>query len=466
MVTTCNSGTGLASFELTAEDGDGNPTTETISINVTDTNVVIVVDDDDPVVKIDDDTLTGTSTGFVTMKFHLLARILIWTTADDAVLVLYTWSTLAEDAEDDVGTTDVDESTTPVVDMVSTSPQSFMLDRERDGENDYVGSKIIAKVEYYEIDPVTNTIVKSKEFTDETDFIEAPDPGEGATASISFDFGTNDAGLGVAIVVANADPAPTSAVAVLQASENGESGWITSVRAPVTLSATGNTSTGTVSLAVNADADTDNGDGGGLYYRVVLTYGEDDEETSQTSGSIQLGDLEDPDAQETVTDIIGGEQDPEDQPGVGDTLRINTGGETAEVQWQVSNTRGGYDDIEGGDELTLKVTNDHAGKMLRAKVTYMTQEDDDETTVDESEFPTWVEYTEVLTVSGDIENNNPEATQDSYDIDVELATRPAAPATGDRDAQPAKLVMGSVADLFFDSDGDDLTYSITAVPTQ
>ena len=173
-----------------------------------------------------------------------------------------------------------------------------------------------------------------------------------------------------------------------------------------------------------------------------------------------------PTLSETVTDIIGGEQDPEDQPGVGDTLRINTGGETAEVQWQVrdSATRP-WVDVEEGDELTLKVTNDHAGKMLRAKVTYMTQEDDDETTVDESEFPTWVEYTEVLTVSGDIENNFPAATQESYEIEVELAARPPAPAKGDRAAQPAKVEMGSVADLFFDSDSDDvLTYSITAVP--
>ena len=55
----------------------------------------------------------------------------------------------------------------------------------------------------------------------------------------------------------------------------------------------------------------------------------------------------------------------------------------------------------------LKVTNAHAGKLLRAKVTYKTQEDDTDTEADESTYPTWVEYTEVLTVSGDVTNNNP-----------------------------------------------------------
>ena len=195
-----HSGTGLASFELTAEDGDDNSTTETISINVTDTNVAIVEDDDDPVV-----TITGTASGLgeVNMAFG----------ADqdpdldepgDAVLVLYTWSTLAE--EDDASTTEVDESMVPTVVMVSTSPQSLALDGNRDRVNDHIGNKIIASVEYYEVDPETGMIAKSKSFSAETeDFIEAPEPGEGPPASVSFDFTTNDDGLVVAVTVANAD---------------------------------------------------------------------------------------------------------------------------------------------------------------------------------------------------------------------------------------------------------------------
>ena len=89
-------GTALASFTLTATDDEGNSTTETISINVSDTNVPITVDEDDPVVAI---TGTASGLGHINMAFG----------ADqdpdldepgDAVLVLYTWSTIARDDPD------------------------------------------------------------------------------------------------------------------------------------------------------------------------------------------------------------------------------------------------------------------------------------------------------------------------------------------------------------------------------
>ena len=146
----------------------------------------------------------------------------------DAVLVLYTWSTIARD---DAETTEVDESV-PVAVMVSTSPQPLALDADRDMMNDYLGMKIMASVEYYEVDPETGEIAKSNSFSTVTeDYIEAPAEGEGPPASVSFDFTTNDSdGLVVAVTVANATPVPTTAVAVLQASQDGEGGWITSGR--------------------------------------------------------------------------------------------------------------------------------------------------------------------------------------------------------------------------------------------
>ena len=77
--------------------------------------------------------------------------------------------------------------------------------------------------------------------------------------------------------------------------------------------------------------------------------------------------------------------------------------------------------------------------------------------LDESTYPSWVEYTEVLTVSGDVANNAPSATQAGYEIRVQLA-----PTT--KVGQPAAIVSDdSIEDLFFDSDGNDLTYSFTAV---
>ena len=173
-----------------------------------------------------------------------------------------------------------------------------------------------------------------------------------------------------------------------------------------------------------------------------------------------MGDVDDPDGNRTDTDIISGAT-----PAVGETIRINTGGDDAEVQWQVSNTMGGYDDIDGATDLELTVTNDHAGKMLRAKVTYTADDNPATTDVDEEGWPIWVEYTEVLTVSGDVENNNPAATQTAYEIRVELpATKTVVIDKETIVRQPAAIVNDDdIADLFFDSDGNDLTYSITGV---
>ena len=92
---------------LTAEDGDDNSTTETFSINVTDTNVAIVEDDDDPVV-----TINGTASGLghITMSFGAdqdpdldepLARIRFWCSIPGATC----WQ-----EDDDASTTEVDES--------------------------------------------------------------------------------------------------------------------------------------------------------------------------------------------------------------------------------------------------------------------------------------------------------------------------------------------------------------------
>ena len=374
----------------------------------------------------------------------------------DAVLVLYTWSTIARDDPD---TTTVDESA-PVAVMVSTSPQPLQLDDDRNGANDYLDMKIMASVEYYEVDPVTGEIAKSDSFSAVTeDYIKAPEPGQGPPASVSFDFTTDADGLVVSVAVANVTPLPSEGVAVLQASQDGEGGWITSSREDVSLTGGANTN---VTLAVDEDANGTDGDGGGLYYRVVFTFGTGQDEMSFTSDAMQLGDVADPDDQASTTDIISGAT-----AAVGENIRVNTGGEDAEVQWQVSNTMGGYDDIDGATSLTLTVTNDHAGKTLRAKVTYTADDNPATTDVDEEGWPIWVEYTELLPVSGDVTNNAPASTQDAYEIRVELAATKTVPGEGeDADPvvlQPAAIVEASIADLFFDSDGDDLTYTITAV---
>ena len=56
-----------------------------------------------------------------------------------------------------------------------------------------------------------------------------------------------------------------------------DGGWITSTRIERLRP---NYEQAAVAFAVDSDADGMNGDGGGLYYRVVLTYGPDDERTT------------------------------------------------------------------------------------------------------------------------------------------------------------------------------------------
>ena len=453
------SGDDLARFTVTASDDSNNSATETISIDVSDTNVLITENEETPVVKIGGATVTETGytvtgTGYLTMSFDAGQDPDI-ADGDAAVLVLYTWSTQDPDTAD-VMDTPQDESVT--VRMVSTSPQNLELDANDDGVNDFLGMNIIAEVAYYEVDPETGTLAVSKTFSAMTEKpVAAPEPGEGDPASVSFDFTTRDEGLVVGVVIANANPTPTEAAAVLQASVTGDGGWITSATGTVTVNA--QTGAGSVNLDVNADATLPLGDGGGLYYRVVLTYGPDDDQTEETSSSIQLGDLEDPSEEGTTTGIISGEM-----PAVGETIRVNTLGETADVQWQARVNEVGtpWMPIEGADEFTLKVTGDQAGKLLRAKVTYRTQEDDTDTEADESTYPTWVEYTEELTVSGDVTNNPPANTQATYEIRVAL---PATKKVGADTVQPTAVVTDdSIADLFFDSDGNDLTYSILVTP--
>ena len=89
-------GAALASFTLTATDDEGNPTTETIAIDVSDTNVPITVDEDDPVVSIGG---TASGTGHITMTFGIDQDPDL-DVHSDAVLVLFTWSTIARDEAD------------------------------------------------------------------------------------------------------------------------------------------------------------------------------------------------------------------------------------------------------------------------------------------------------------------------------------------------------------------------------
>ena len=199
-------------------------------------------------------------------------------------------------------------------------------------------------------------------------------------------------------------------------------------------------------MDVNADGNATAGDGGGLYYRVVYEYDDDGDDAMAYSDVIQLGDVTtDP------TDI--GLQAPA-APASGDTIRVNNLGVNVEAQWQAgmdTDTSGTIEadewmDLDGETGLELTLTDDHAGYSVRAMLTHKGDEDN-------PSYVTWVDYTTPVaaTVAAlpTSPNNTPVRNEATYWIEVNL--------NSDDDEGTG---TGNVASLFFDSDGDDLTYSL------
>ena len=432
------------SFTLVAKDDEGNSTTETISIKVKDTNVGITPDPKNPVVSIvgDPEGIAPLSIGFDASQDPDIAG------GTHPVLVVYTWS------HDNATPGDVTDD--PIV-SVSSTPQELVLDADRDRTNDYVGRKVTAKVEYYEIDPQTGAVADVQTYMDVSDTIEAQDPPDPVT-SVSMDLVTSDGGVTAAITATGA--AREAGTARLEASANGESGWITVDTTEADTTGTPGEPTGLAGaeLDVDENADAREGDGGGLYYRVIYTYTDEDDDT-QTAMSevIQLGDVEDPIAGAT-TNILGGDADT--PINTGGSVRIDNQGNDVEVQWQMLSSRPGssWTDLDGETGLELDVTSAHAGNSLRAKVTYTADDDATTTDVDEEGWVEWVEYTEILTVSGATADTDPATVQANHVLRVELDQKSSAPGA----VQKAKVATFDASSLFFDADGDDLTYTISS----
>ena len=482
-----NVGTDDFSFTLTATDDEGNKATETIKIDVTDTNVAIPDDAEDVVKIVNKDEANGL--GSLTMRFNQELDPDFAGGAEPA-LVLYTWK-LAARAADDTATSPRDESEEFIL-SVSTTPEPLRLDARNadlqlgrsdsrpDGVNDFIGDKIVAQVEYYEMDPVTKQIVlvKSVEsdatppvnlLMDETAVVKAADADD-KEVSVMFDFETVATGLQVTAVISNEDSAPTSATFTLEKSKTGADGsWGSAGAATAAASVltTDGVTTATLNpLVVDQDLDGTGGDGEGFYYRVVLNYGSGSDAAEHESPAVgKLGQLADPDPNNAFIDIQGvsavdngGEPVPAGTTG----LRINVQDNVVDVQWQFDPPGPkSWEPIKGaGNVPTLRVDDVHAGGMVRAKVTYKTKEDDPTTTdLDEEGLVEWIEYTEIISVEAGPENNAPVANRTSYEVLVEPKAK-----------QPMKDQPGTVhtfsvedLDLFYDSDNDDLSYTITSV---
>ncbi|MCY4255606.1 MAG: cadherin domain-containing protein [Gammaproteobacteria bacterium] len=461
-----NVGTDDASFTLTATDGEGNKATETIKIEVTDTNVAIPEDAEDVVEIVNKDEANGL--GSLTMRFN---QELDPDFAGDAEpeLVLYTWSTIAAGADGDFGT---DDDVTTVI-MVSSTPQPLPLDAglvggstARDGQNDFGGLKIKASVEYYEKNPPPDNqidLVSSEAFTDETAVIKAADEDD-EEASAMFDFTTNAENLLVRVTLVNGPDTPANPVLLLQSSKSETGGWQTHSRAtPDSLDGSS-----TTELAIDADRDGTNGDGGGLYYRVMLNYGSGRDAASFTSKDedmVRLGQLA---GDAAVTNIRGGDAGTDVPDGT--RLQVDIGDydvDDVDFQWQFDppGTARGWADIPDATGLSIRVTDVHADGDVRAKVIYKGDDNPATRDVNEKGWPVWIEYTEVIGVApAPDQNDAPEALRGLTSSSAyEVLVKPEVKPTGANAVQPGKVHTFFVKDLFFDNDGDSLSYTITSV---
>ena len=426
------------SFTISADDGDNDAVAETIMISVTNTNVdpadptkVVSISGGDPN---KDKEVTGTGNLTMNVNFALDPDL---ASGEQPYLVLYTWM-VSTGVADDTGT-DEDESMTTI--SVSTTNEPLALGEGAPGmmtrKTDYVDQTITAKVEIFEVVPGGMVSKATYMATVNTaDAGEAPVTPPTPTSVTFSDLLTDTTGLSLSIT-ANGEAAEAG-TAQLQSSTNGTSGWIN------VDSATADTSTGpaAVTLDVNADGDDTAGDGGGLYYRVVYTYDDDGDDVMEYSDVIQLGDVSTDPAD---IGLLGPAA-----PASGDTVRVDKQTANVAVQWQAgmdTDTSGTIDadeweDLDGETGLELTLTDDHAGKSVRALLTHMGDEDN-------PSHVTWVDYSaeDAVAALPTSPNNTPTRNQAEYEIRVNL---------GDDEG----MGTGSVAGLFFDSDQDDLTYSL------
>ena len=434
------------SFTITADDGDGNMATETIMLSVSNTNVdpadatkVVSISGGDPN---DDKEVTGTGDLTMSVDFSLDPDL---KGGEHPYLVLYTWM-VSTDIEDSDAMTVEDESVTTI--MVSASAQPLPLGEEttpgmmaRIGA--YVDQTITAKVEIFEVDGATGKITKAQEYTATVDTASAADAPVMPPAATSVTFGdllTDATGLSLNITATG--EAAEAGTARLEVSTDGSTGWITVDTTAADTS--GEDGSADITLDVDADgSDATEGDGGGLHYRVVYVYegkdgdaADDADNVEVASDVIQLGSVTDPAG---TTGLIAPAS-----PASGDTVRVDTGTADVDVQWQMQNAMMEWMDLADETGKTLSLTDGQAGRMVRAKVTYM---GDDEN----PDHVTWVEYSALANVAvlSTAANNAPARTQGVYEIRVNL--------NSDDDEGTG---TGSVAGLFFDADSDDLTYTL------
>ena len=446
------------SFTISAEDRDDNSSTETIMIDVTNTNVnppdatkVVSISGGDPN---KDKEITGTGNLTMNVNFSLDPDL---KGGESPALVLYTWE-VTTGVADDTDTVNVDESRTTI--WVSATNDPLPLGVKNDEgmtirNTAYVDKEITAKVEIFEWDPATGMLTSAQKYTAEVDVASAakapvtpPTP-----TKVSFGDITTDTTGVVVTITATGEAAEATGQAKLQSSTNGTSGWQNADTTGADTSGSGGIGAVNLDVDGNGDGTSTQGDGAGLYYRVAYVYEDKDgDDVEKYSDVIRLGNVNTDPAD---IDLIG-----PSSPGSGDTLRINNLTATVEAQWQVGEDGDDenetidaheWTDLAGETGLTLKLTDDHAGKSVRALLTHKGDEKN-------PSYVTWVDYTmpnagTAVAALPSSPNNTPDRTQATDEIRV----NPTLDAKG-------KVVKGegkaNVASLFFDADGDDMDYNL------
>ena len=213
------------SFTITADDGDNDPVTETIMIDVTNTNVappdatkVVSISGGDPN---DDDEVTGTGDLMMNVNFDLDPDL---KGGETPYLVLYTWmvsSDETDDGDDTNGPEDMD------IISVSATKQPLMLGEEDDQGmmtriEAYIDQTITAKVEIFEVDPVSGKVTMAQEYTATVEVASAADAPvvPPAATSVSFSDITTDT-TGVVVTITATGEAAEAGTARLQSSTTG-----------------------------------------------------------------------------------------------------------------------------------------------------------------------------------------------------------------------------------------------------
>ena len=373
-------------------------------------------------------------TGSLTMEFDLNDDP-DFTAGGEPVLVLYTWSNIVGGRE-----TVISSSTSPhPLPLLEVDAQGRPTPLGGPFTRDYAGETVKATVQYFERNP-DGTI----EMVTDEDEVEVAAAAGSARLEFSKDGTSWDRETTPAIGNADAASGVTTAI----------------------------------TLAVNANRDANSGDGAvdgeARYYRVVYTYNDENGRPVEmrsdpvgklgflaaTIGGSPTGGGDPIPSGNAVLGHTSGTATP-----VGRTIQADTRGNPAEVQWQMwvdanRNTtvqENEWENIDGNPDGSLTITNAHAGSQLRVKVT-CTHEDNPATTdANENGWIRWIENTEA--VAGPVAQGNalPTRTQPTEEIRVNI--------TQTTDAMGKKTSVdgsgtGSVAGLFLDSNGDDLTYTL------